>query len=364
MRALFLSVLVISTGLFAADAPSFTGKVTKNKVRMRLTPSLESGVVKELSRDELVVVAGESDDFYAVLPPANLKAYIFRTYVLDGVVEGSRVNVRLEPATDGLVIGQLNSGEKIEGTISPANNKWLEVSPPQNVRFYIAKEYIEKVGDAQYLARFTERKDAVNQLLEKGQKIQQEELAKEFFPSVQIQGALESYNAIISNYADFTEQTHQAKEQLAKLQEAYLQKKVVYLETQKLDVAIAAQDPFKNAPPLTANVKLTQWEPVEQQFFHAWQEQNGGGTEDEYRQAERGQAMVLKGIIEPFSKAVRNKPGDYLLLHPQTKTPVAYLYSTRIDLQPYVGQEVALKAVSRPNHAYAYPAYFVIEFEN
>ncbi|MGZ3733102.1 MAG: SH3 domain-containing protein, partial [Parachlamydiaceae bacterium] len=100
----------------------FTGKITRNKVRMRLQPSLDALILRELSKDDLLSVVGESNEFYAILPPKDTKAYIFRTYVLDDIVEGSRVNVRLEPAIEAPVIAQLNSGDKVEGIISPLSS--------------------------------------------------------------------------------------------------------------------------------------------------------------------------------------------------------------------------------------------------
>ena len=71
---------------------SFTGKVTKNKVRLRLQPNLEGPILKELVQGDMLIIIGETEDFYAVQPPTGSKAYVFRTYILDGVVEASRVN--------------------------------------------------------------------------------------------------------------------------------------------------------------------------------------------------------------------------------------------------------------------------------
>ncbi len=98
---------------------------------MRLRPDLDSRIIKELSKNELVTIIGEKGDFWAVQAPAGTKAFIFRSFVLDNVVEGTRVNVRLEPSLDAPVIAHLSSGDKIEDpSISPINPKWLEIAPP------------------------------------------------------------------------------------------------------------------------------------------------------------------------------------------------------------------------------------------
>lgn len=45
---------------------AFTGKVTKNKVRLRLQPNLDGPILRELKQGDLLIVVGETDDFYAV----------------------------------------------------------------------------------------------------------------------------------------------------------------------------------------------------------------------------------------------------------------------------------------------------------
>jgi len=125
---------------------SFTGKILSNKTRLRLHPTLDSPILKELDQDAWVVVTGEKDDFYLVEPPKDLKAYIFRTFVINNVVEGVRVNVRLRPELGSPVVCHLNTGDLVEGVASISNNKWLEIDLPKTAHCYIAKELIENIG--------------------------------------------------------------------------------------------------------------------------------------------------------------------------------------------------------------------------
>ena len=94
---------------------AFTGKVVGNHVRMRTSPDLDSHIVLELPKDEYIVVSGEKGEFYAVEPPADLKAYIFRGFVIDDVVEGDRVNIRLSPDREAPIIGHYSTGTNIDG---------------------------------------------------------------------------------------------------------------------------------------------------------------------------------------------------------------------------------------------------------
>src|ERR1700721_4079910 len=78
----------------------FTGKVAANKVRLRVKPDLESHILRQINKNELLLIAGEEGDFYAVEPPKDTKAYVFRSYILDDRVEANRVNIRLKPQGD------------------------------------------------------------------------------------------------------------------------------------------------------------------------------------------------------------------------------------------------------------------------
>lgn len=129
-----------------ASFTPFSGIVTGSKVRMRAYPTLEAHVVRETAQGEMFAVLGETADYYAILPSKGTKGYVFRTFILDGVVEADRVNVRLYPDIEAPVVGQLSAGNTVISSVSEINNKWLEIDLPENSRFYIAKEYLENKG--------------------------------------------------------------------------------------------------------------------------------------------------------------------------------------------------------------------------
>ena len=208
---------------------AFTGKITKSKVRLRTMPNREAPIIREVAKDDLFLIIGESGDFYAIQPPKGTKSYIFRTFVLDNIVEGSRVNVRLEPDLEAPVIAQLNTGDRIEGVISSQNNKWLEIAPPSSTRFYIAKEFVQNLGGPDMLARLEKRGEEVNQYLQSAIEKSQFELQKPY-EETHIDGIVDLLNTIIQKYPDYPQQVAQAKEVLKNVQDAYLQKKISHLE--------------------------------------------------------------------------------------------------------------------------------------
>ena len=384
MRSPLLAFLVFGSAFAFADseAPSesskpqntlvspFTGRISKNKVRMRAQPTLDASVIRELSKGDMLIVAGESDDFYTVLPPMGSKAYIFRTFVLDNVVEGTKVNVRLEPNVDSPIIAQLNTGDKVNGIVSPLNSKWLEIPMPSTARFYVAKEYIEKIGDAQFMANITKKRDEINQLLSNTYLISQDEMQKNY-PDVKLDGIIRNYNRIMDQSKDFPEQAARAKELLQVLQDNYLQKKIAYLELKAHNNSIGAlsqpqpevvtlDNSYKK--PLISS-KMSAWNDAEEAAFHEWQEHHAGETMEQFYADQLASSKTLKGIVEPYTKAIKNKPGDFVLVNPVNHAIIAYLYSNKVNVADHSGQEITIKAAPRPNNNFAFPAYFVLDIE-
>jgi uncharacterized protein YgiM (DUF1202 family) len=378
----------------------FTGRITKNKVRMRLQSAYDGSILREFNRNDLVVVLGETDDFYAVQPPSDFKAYVSRKYVLDNVVEGTRVNVRLKPELDSPIVAQLDSGQRIEGTIHPASNKWLEIKLPDTVRFYIAKEYIEKAGDVNYKARLEKKQNEAYQLLNTTASVSQSEMQKPF-EQINIEGIKFTYQNLILDYPEFPELGLKAKEKLAALQEAYTSKKLAHLEhlshassstietnkklsaelnAQKAKITHLEQQIEKNhqfttiAQPIVVSqppparkqhlpINMSLWLPLEQSLFNAWSQQTGNHNPKDFYEEQKQQGFVLRGVIDPYTRPVKNKPGDYMLINTASKLPIAFLYSTHINLQDYIGHEVSIVVAPRVNNNFAFPAYFVLTLE-
>lgn len=375
----------------------FTGKITKSKVRLRLQSNYEGPVIRELNRNELVVILAETEDFYAIQPPTDIRGYVFRTYVLDNVVEGDRVNIRLQPDREATIVAQLKAGERIEGAVAPANNKWLEIKLPATTRFYIAKEYVEKVGDVGYKERLDKKRIAAYDLLNTTDAMSKSEMQKPF-EQMGISGITANYQHIINDYSDFPEIAAKAKESLAAIQESYTTKKVAYLEEQsrfssstmevnkKLNAELQVQKSkvnhlekqieenrqivtvvqpmietagnIKKPPQLPIN--MSTWLPVEESLFNAWSLKTGKHNPQVFYEEQKEQSFILTGIIDPYTRPIKNKPGDYMLLNASSKLPIAFLYSTHINLQDYVGSEVSIMVNPRNNNNFAFPAYFVL----
>lgn len=379
---IFLCLLICS---FAFAAPkqesfkTFTGKLLANKVRMRAKADLESPIVRQLNKNELMLVVGENGDFYAVEPMNDTKAYVFRSYILDNVVEANRVNVRLEPHVDAPIIGQLQAGEKVNGTVCSINHKWLEIAPPKGTRFYIAKEYVGHAGGPEYLTNMQKRKAQLEELLSSAYMIAEEECKKDY-EEMAAQQAIEQFQKIVRNFSDFPEAVAQAKEGLALLKETYLNKKIAFLESraelttaakeellakhkaEKNELFVGEVNPNFWSKRAQKTENLGFWDTVEESLYLSWTAFHTGKSFNDYYTEQKANASVLSGTIERYTYDIRNKPGDFIL-RGQEDAPIAYLYSTQIDLDQYAGKSITILASPRPNNHFAFPAYYVFSVE-
>lgn len=379
---------------------SFTGKVTKEKVRLRVSPTFDAPIIRELSKGEFIVVTGDKEDFFIVQPPADLKGYVFRTYVLDNVIEGEKVNVRLKPDKEATIVAQLKTGDKVNGIIAPQSNKWIEIELPKTVKLYVSKDFVEKAGNASFKDQFEKKEKNALNFLQSTYEMSQKELQKPF-NQINLAEIQNNYQRIINEDTDFPQIVEKAKEYSATLQKVYTEKKINFLEEQNrlsnkametnkhLATELAAhknkileleQQIEKNrylAPASQTEehasfyqkkisglpLNMSQWIPNEEALFQAWTEQTGNHSPQEFYNKESSQGFVVKGIIDPYTRQVKNKPGDYMLLCASNKLPNAFLYSTTVNLQDYVGHEVTLFVIPRNNNNFAFPAYFVLKVE-
>ncbi len=340
----------------------FTGKVKRQKVRLRANADLESRVVKELHKGELLVVNGKKGDFYAVEPPAGTKAYVFRSFVLDGVVEGNRVNVRLEPSLDAPIIGHLNSGDHIKGVISSLNNKWYEIAAPSDTHFYVAKEFVESVGGPELKAQVDKRRNAAEQLLDAATLLSQVEMKKSY-PQMDIDQIKHKYQTVINDFTDLPELVAKAKEAFNALQEEYTQRKIAFLEEKAEGTVSTDEEKPASFTEIALNPtdRMKMWEPVEESIYLGWASRNEDRSIDEFYADQRQEAVKITGFVEPYTAPVKNKPADHIVKNGDL--PVAYVYSTQINLQEYVGKKVTLLVAPRSNNNFAFPAFYVLSVE-
>jgi uncharacterized protein YgiM (DUF1202 family) len=350
------------------DYKSFTGRVTNNKVRLRVAADLDSYIFRQLNKNDLLLVVGETGDFYQVLPPKDAKAYVFRPYILDNVVETARVNIRLEPHIDGPIIGQLQAGDKVESTVCAMNHKWLEIALPSTTRFFVSKEFLTNAGGPDYLTTIEKKKKQVEELFNSAL-LSAEAENKKTYEEMSPQSVIEQFGVVVRNYPEFPETTERARASLTAFKDAYLQKKITYLEARAqlsgtVKEEILARHKSEEQELFTPQNGQTDsqfWGKIEESLYLSWTAFHSGRKIDDFYSEQKANSVVVTGLVEPINHAVKQRPGDYLLR--SNETPVAYLYSTSVDLKQFEGKEVTLQVSPRPNNHFAFPAYFVLSVE-
>lgn len=381
--------------LFCAKAPQaetkttfqpFTGKVIGNKVRLRLSPTLEGQIVRELNKGEIYAVVAENQDYYGVVPKNELKAYIFRTHVLENRIEGNNVNVRSAPNLDAPVIAQLNAGDPIHIHPEESQGKWYAIDTPQSVHLWVAKDYIEKIGPVEYAEKYSARIAEASQLLATANLISQAEFRKPF-QELDLDRITKNYERVLKDYKDIDDINEQAKLAIQTIQKEYCDRKIEFLENKAGRAALevkslsakltnlnthdvsnefqkTSDSPFANILQASKPTdKMLMWQPIEYAQFQSWAFQNDKeeATLQDFYQDEFLNSKTISGIVESFAKVVKSKPGDYVIT--KDGQTLAYLYSTHVNLNNYVGKFVTLKVAERDNNHFAFPAYYVLDIQ-
>lgn len=365
-KRVFTLVLASSSMLTAV---SYTGQVQNNKVRLRLSPSLSSEVLEEVNKGELLAVVGEVDDFLEVEPPEEFACYVYASYIEEGKSIASNVNVRLYPAIDAPVLAQLNEGDLVTVIPDTAHRGWIKVAPPKKVKFYVAREFVKEVGGKHYIETQRQRTKEVQALLDKAEKTHDSEFTKPFMQIV-LHKVLDPLKEIVNDYKDFPDQMNRAVVLLHKYRQDYLQLKVQFLENQQQSAAVLVEPfnhsliPQKEEAPAQVDVvqsfiPKSHFKDQEEEIYLRWSVENPGLNRESYKNSELKKAIELQGVLEPFPRHVKNQPGDYILVHPINKLPIAYVYSTMVPLKEWEGQEVTVVVTKRPHNHFPFPAYHV-----
>ena len=103
------------------------------------------------------------------------------------------------------------------------------------------------------------------------------------------------------------------------------------------------------------------WEPYEEAMYLSWASMHHAKTMDDFYADQKMKSKTVSGILEAYREPVKNMPGNFIVK--ERDVTVAYVYSTHVNLEDYVGKRVNLIVSSRPNNSFAFPAYYVLEVE-
>ena len=128
-----------------AQAFPVPGEVAGDSVNVRSGPGTNYSVLTKLNKGEQVVVLGEEFGWVKIEVPSATFSWISADFVErgegnQGTVTANRVNIRAGSGTDFDILGQANSGDRIE--IVDEVQGWYKISPPAGTMAWIRSDYI------------------------------------------------------------------------------------------------------------------------------------------------------------------------------------------------------------------------------
>ena len=197
----------------------------------------------------------------------------------------------------------MNTGDYVNGKICTKNHKWLEFTPPKSVYFFIAKEYIEKMGGPEMKEIHDQKMANLSSLIESADLLAQSEMLKPF-EELDIQKITQSYADIIADYSEFSKSISPVKENLAKIQEEYINKKLSYLEQKAMILSknVATRDSsiviHNGQTALTPKDRMKMWEKVEESLFISWSRSHLNKDIQEFYEAQNSTALLFLELLK------------------------------------------------------------------
>jgi len=127
-------------------------EVTGKSVRLRSGPTEQYAVVKVLTAGDVLVGTGIEKDWVSVRMPSDAPCWVSASFVTDlgngnGMVKGSRVNLRISPNTNHYPVGQVT--DKAVRLVLDADGKprrngdWIQIVPPSEAKAWVHSNFVK-----------------------------------------------------------------------------------------------------------------------------------------------------------------------------------------------------------------------------
>lgn len=127
------------------EVSTLPATVTGDNVNLRVSPSRRSEIVGQLQRGEEVRILLTDGEWYAIVPPPGISAWVSADYLHDGVVTGSRVNVRSGPGVSYGRLTFLRRGMSVP--VLEEREGWAKIELPATGRLWVSARYISQAGE-------------------------------------------------------------------------------------------------------------------------------------------------------------------------------------------------------------------------
>lgn len=140
MKLFFLFASFFLSGAALGETGGIPARVTGSNVNLRTGPSRRAEIVGQLPRGTEVLVVLTDGEWSSIVPPEGTAGWISRSYLEDGVVTGSRVNLRAGPSVAYASLMML--GEGAEVAVIEERDGWARIKLPDTARLWMSSRYL------------------------------------------------------------------------------------------------------------------------------------------------------------------------------------------------------------------------------
>lgn len=144
MRSVIIVAVCLAAALVAEAANEV--RVVGNRVNLRAKPDLQTEVVGQANRGDLLTVKSMTEEWVEVVPPQSIEFWVHRDFVEAGEVASPRLNVRAGPGINYSVVATLERGTRVHQRGEFV--EWLSIEPPSSASIWITRELVEAVQPA------------------------------------------------------------------------------------------------------------------------------------------------------------------------------------------------------------------------
>lgn len=117
--------------------------ITGSRVNVRVRPQLNSEIVAQVSRDEIVEVLEEGEEWTKIMAPKHSRCWVHSDYVTKGRINTDSVNLRCGAGMAFPVVCKLYEGTPV--ALVEVSGKWTRIEPPVEFGVWINSKYIDYV---------------------------------------------------------------------------------------------------------------------------------------------------------------------------------------------------------------------------
>jgi len=148
-----LGLLIVSPA-FSQEKYPFYAAVVIDGVNVRTDSTINSEVIINLSKGDVVSVIKEFYDWYKIILPKNAVCYVFSRYISassqnSGAINSENVNVRMAPNTKSAILGRLKKGTIVN--ITNFAGDWYTIEPTNETYGWIHKSVVKSAEDTNFI---------------------------------------------------------------------------------------------------------------------------------------------------------------------------------------------------------------------